>query len=55
MSNNFLSNFTETPFPDNRPLVPEDEQDSITIGATCTHIFDLPFFICRYRRSRNNL
>lgn len=43
MPNNFLSNFTETLFPDNRPLVPEDEQDSITIGATCTHIFDLPF------------
>ncbi|MCK9470302.1 MAG: hypothetical protein M0Q88_00925 [Bacilli bacterium] len=43
MPNNFLSNFTETEFPDNRPPVPEDEQDSITIGATCTHIFDLPF------------
>lgn len=38
-----LENFTETLYPDNRPLPIEEEQDSITRGATCIHIFELPF------------
>lgn len=38
-----LENFTETQFPDNRPIVKDEDRDSITRGATCTHIFKLPF------------
>ena len=38
-----LENFTETLFPDNRPILEDVERDSITRGATCTHIFELPF------------
>lgn len=38
-----LENFTETSYSDNRPLAIEEEQDSITRGATCIHIFELPF------------
>ena len=38
-----LENFTETQFSDNRPVIEEEERDGIVRGATCTHIFELPF------------
>lgn len=39
-----FENFEPTTFPDNRHhFLPVEECDEIIIGATCTHIFNLPF------------
>lgn len=38
-----LENFTVTSFSDNRPVAAVEEDYSVTRGATCTHIFELPF------------
>ena len=36
-----LENFTVTENSNNKPIVEIEEKDSITRGATCTHIFEL--------------
>ena len=33
-----LDNFTETTLSDNRPIIIEEYKDTITRGATCTHL-----------------
>lgn len=43
-----LDNFTETILSDNRPIMIEEYKDTITRGATCTHIFNLPFPFAGY-------
>lgn len=43
-----LDNFTETTLSDNRPIIIEEYKDTITRGATCTHIFNLPFPFANY-------
>jgi len=38
-----LKNFTETIYPNNRPIMREEDKDTIVRGGTCIHIFRLPF------------
>ena len=45
----WINNYTETLSPNNKTkFIFEDKTDSIIVGASCQHVFEVPFLFTNY-------